>query len=85
MRDNSLSSTLTVLANYTWSKALDDARTPLDTYNRGIEKSYSSFHVPNQAHVSFVYSLPYGHDRRFGRSSPKILKSVFGDGTSAPS
>ena len=77
--DKRLSTSLTVLANYTWSKALDDNRTPLDTYNRGIEKSYSSFQIANQAHVSFVYSLPFGHDRYFGKSSPAAVKALFGD------
>lgn len=77
--DKRISTTLTLLANYTWSKALDDDRTPLDTYNPRAEKSYSSFHVPNQAKVSFVYALPYGHDRRFGKGQPFLLTAMLGD------
>ena len=77
--DKRLSKELTLLANYTWSKALDDARTPLDTYNRAVEKSYSSFHVPNQAHISLVYALPYGHDRLYGKDSPAVVKALLGD------
>ncbi len=77
--DKRISSGLTLLANYTWSKALDDNRTPLDTYNPRAEKSYSSFHVPNQAKISFVYALPFGHDRMFGKGQPEVVKAVLGD------
>ncbi len=77
--DKRISSTFTLLANYTWSKALDDDRTPLDTYNPHAEKSYSSFQIPNQAKISFVYSLPYGQERRFGKGQPVILTAIFGD------
>ena len=77
--DKRLSPNLTLLANYTFSKALDDVRTPLDTYNPQFEKSYSSFQIPNQAHISFVYSLPYGNDRRFGSNSPRLVKAILGD------
>lgn len=77
--DKRISNGFTLLANYTWSKALDDVRTPLDTYNPKAERSYSSFHIPNQAKISFVYALPYGHDRKFGKEHPAILTSLFGD------
>lgn len=77
--DKRLSRTLTLLANYTWSKALDDARTPLDNYHREWEKSYSSFSIPQMAHISFVYSLPYGRDREFGPAQSRILTAILGD------
>jgi hypothetical protein len=40
--------------------------TPLDIYNRRLEKGLSGFDVPNQFRLSFVYSLPFGRDRQFG-------------------
>lgn len=77
--DKRLSKSFTLLANYTWAKALDDVRTPLDNYNRRAEKSYSTFDIRHQAHVSFVYSIPYGHDRQFGAHQNRILTSILGD------
>jgi hypothetical protein len=77
--DKRLSQTFTLLSNYTWSKALDDVRTPLDNYNRRAEKSFSPFDVRHQAHISFVYSLPYGRDRHFGQNQNRILTTIFGD------
>lgn len=77
--DKRLSTSLTLLANYTWSKALDDVRTPLDNYNRRAEKSFSPFDIRHQAHISFVYALPYGRDRHFGQSQNRALTTVLGD------
>jgi hypothetical protein len=42
-----LSSTLTFLGSYTRSKAIDDVRTPLDIYNRSLERGLSGFATPN--------------------------------------
>lgn len=77
--DKRLSTTLTLLANYTWSKALDNARTPLDNYHREWEKSYSSFSIPHMAHVSAVYAIPYGRSREFGKSSNWLTNAVIGN------
>lgn len=74
-----VSTSLTLLANYTFSKALDDARTPLDNYNRRAEKSYSSFHIPQMSHVSFVWALPYGPDRHYGRDNNHIVNALLGN------
>jgi hypothetical protein len=74
-----VSKTLTLLANYTFSKSLDDVRTPLDNYNRRLEKSYSSFYIPQMTHISFVYALPYGSDRYFGSSSNRIVNTILGN------
>ena len=38
-------------------------RTPLDIYNRTLEKGLSTFDTPNQFRLSSVYNLPFGHDR----------------------
>ena len=74
-----VSKTLTLLANYTFSKALDDVRTPLDNYNRRLEKSYSSFHIPQMTHISFVYALPYGSERYFGTTSSHVVNAILGN------
>jgi hypothetical protein len=77
--DKRISNTLTLLANYTWAKALDDDRTPLDNYNRRAEKSFSSFDIRNMAHISFVYSIPYGRNRMYGSNHNRFLSEVVGD------
>ena len=77
--DKRISSLFTLLANYTWSKALDDDRTPIDTYNPRAEKSYSSFQIPNQAKISWVFSLPFGKDRQFGKHAPTAVSYLLGD------
>ena len=59
-----LSSSLTFLSSYTRSKAIDDVRTPLDFYNRRLEKSLSAFDAPNQFIFSGVYALPFGQGSR---------------------
>lgn len=74
-----LSSTVTFLLAYTRSKAIDDVRTPYDIYNRRLEKSLSSFDAPNQFRLSGVWSIPYGHDRHYGKSSNMILNFLLGN------
>lgn len=77
--DKRISTTITLLANYTWSKAIDDDRTPLDNYNRRAEKSFSPFDVRHQAHISFVYAIPYGHNRQFGHDQNRLVTTLLGD------
>jgi len=74
-----LSSTLTFLAEYTRSKAIDDLRTPLDVYNLAEEKGLSSFDAPNQFRMNFVFSLPFGHDRAYGKSMNRFVNWIAGD------
>lgn len=73
-----LSSTFTFLGAYTRSKAIDDVHTPLDFYNRKIEKALSSFDAPNQFVLSGVYQLPFGHGQRLGSGWSKPADAVFG-------
>jgi Carboxypeptidase regulatory-like domain len=77
--DKRISKTLTLLANYTWAKALDDDRTPLDNYNRRAERSFSSFDIRNMAHISFVYSIPYGPNRLYGSHQNRVVSDLLGD------
>ncbi len=74
-----MSSTLTLLSSYTRSKGIDDIRTPLDTYNRQLERSLSSFDAPNQFLFSGVYALPIGKDRGHGKSWNTFENAFLGD------
>ncbi|HLJ15698.1 MAG TPA: TonB-dependent receptor [Bryobacteraceae bacterium] len=74
-----LSSTLTFLSSYTRSKAIDDVHTPLDIYNRRLEKGLSTFDAPNIFVFSGVYQLPFGRDRGFGKDMNKFANAILGD------
>ncbi|MBV9081309.1 MAG: TonB-dependent receptor [Acidobacteriaceae bacterium] len=74
-----LSSTLTFLGVYTRSKAIDDIRTPLDIYNRRLEKGLSTFDTPNQFRLSGVYNVPFGRDRAYGKSLNRLVNAMFAD------
>lgn len=65
-----LSSVLTFLLGYTWSKAIDDISTPIDFYNRRLNKALSSFDTPHQFIGSWVYQLPVGAGRKLSLSGP---------------
>jgi hypothetical protein len=73
-----LSAIFTMLAAYTRSKAIDDVRTPLDYYNRRIEKALSSFDAPNQFVLNSVYDLPFGHGRAVGPNWNKPANFLLG-------
>ncbi|MGI8992500.1 MAG: TonB-dependent receptor domain-containing protein [Bryobacteraceae bacterium] len=73
-----LSSTLTFLTSYTRSKAIDDVRTPLDIYNRRLEKALSAFDAPNQFIFSGVYSLPFGRERKYGKNLNRLENTLIG-------
>jgi hypothetical protein len=73
-----LSSVLTFLGSYTRSKALDDLKSPLTIYKRSLDRSLSSFDVPNQLRLSFVYFLPFGKDRAHGKHMNPFFDALVG-------
>lgn len=68
---------LTGLFSYAWSKSIDnasnffasagDANYPQDSNNVAAERALSSFNVPHRFTGSFVYELPLGPGKRWGR------------------
>jgi hypothetical protein len=73
-----LSAALSFLVSYTWSKAIDDIGTPIDTYNRRLNKALSAFDTPHQVIGSYVYQIPYGRGRKYGSSLNAITNAVAG-------
>ena len=80
--DKRFSSGLSVLAAYTVAKAIDDssssvtnfgtvARTKLDVYNLRLERSLSSFDVPQRLVLTYLYELPFGKGKRFLAGLPR--------------
>jgi hypothetical protein len=59
---------LTMIASYTWSKSIDDTSAflptssdqnfPQDSHNYALERSLSSYDMPNRATIAFVYRIP---------------------------
>jgi hypothetical protein len=71
-----LATSLTFLAGYTWSKAIDDISAPIDVYNRQLNKALSAFDTPHQFIGSWVYQLPFGHGRMISMNG--IQNAVLG-------
>jgi hypothetical protein len=83
---------LTLLGSYTWSKQIDDSSAQegfLDRgaggiqnfYDRGAERSISTFDIPHLLVVSAVYDLPIGRGRALGNDMPRALDLLFGGWT----
>jgi hypothetical protein len=67
-----VSSGLTGVVAYAWSKTLTDADNAAGGgpagqtfYNRGLEKAVSDTDVPQALAISFLYDLPFGPGKRF--------------------
>jgi hypothetical protein len=63
---------LAFLGAYTWSKAIFtgsdsaiDAAGSQDVYNRRLERSISSFHIPHFVKLTWIYELPFGKNRKW--------------------
>lgn len=79
---------LTLLGSYTISKQIDDSSTQrgfldqaggiLNMENLRLERSVSSFDVPQRLVASFVYDTPFGRGKSFGGDMPKALDYVIG-------
>ncbi|MCW5962761.1 MAG: TonB-dependent receptor [Bryobacterales bacterium] len=79
---------LTLLGSYTVSKQIDDSSTQrgfldhapgiLDMENLRLERSVSSFDVPQRLVASFVYDMPFGRGKALGSNMPKALDFALG-------
>jgi hypothetical protein len=65
-----MSTALTFLLGYTWSKAIDDISGPIDFYNRTLNKALSAFDTPHQFIGSWVYQIPVGAGRKMALKGP---------------
>ena len=60
---------LAILGAYTWSKAVGfndsaiDAETGADTFNRGLERSITRYHIPHFVKMTWIYELPIGPNK----------------------
>ena len=77
---------LTGLFSYTWSKAIDNASNyfpsavdpnyPQNSNNIAAERGLSNFDLRQRFSGSFVYELPFGEGRRFGKNLQGFAKTI---------
>jgi hypothetical protein len=82
-----LTSGLTVLATYQWSKAIDDTSETQgwevndavrDVFNRRLDRSISAHNLPYDFVGTMLWQLPFGHGKRFGSNMNKVVDGVLG-------
>lgn len=86
-----LSAGLQFLMTYVFSKSIDDASTTSsnvaflggitslqDPNNRELERSLSTFDIPQVLQFSYVYELPFGRGKRFGSAMHPVLNAFVG-------
>ncbi len=82
---------LQFLVSYVWSKSIDDASVPddnttwlgsftslLDPNKPWLERSLSTFDIPNVFQFSYTYDLPVGHGKMFFGNIPGFLDEIIG-------
>lgn len=87
----SYSNGLQLLVTYVWSKSIDDSSlqdgntqflgsyTSLQDPNKPyLERSLSTFDVPQTFQASYVYALPFGRGKAFGGGMPRLLDAFVG-------
>ncbi|MFN0120814.1 MAG: TonB-dependent receptor domain-containing protein, partial [Blastocatellia bacterium] len=86
--DKRFSNGMSFLAAYTWSKLIDDVSTTVNflgqasarqnAYDRAAERAIGSQDITHRFVSSFVYDLPFGRGRRFGKDMPAIANWALG-------
>ena len=64
--------------SYTAAKSIDNVGTPIDLYNRGLNRAISSFDIPQRFISSVTYNLPFGKGRKFGTSWNPAFNALLG-------
>ncbi len=75
------SGNLSFLASYTYGHAIDDstgANVTQDARNLHADRGNSDFDARHRLAVSFVYDLPFGRNKAFGKNWNSILNTAFG-------
>jgi hypothetical protein len=71
------------LLAYTWSKAIGygsdssiDGFTPVDQFNRGLDRTITAYHIPHYFKATWIYELPLGPDKLIPLKG--IVNTLFG-------
>jgi hypothetical protein len=66
-------------ASYTWSKSIDSGEGGFEDSNRiRLNRSITDLDVPHRFILNFVYELPFGRNRHFGKAMPRLLDTFAG-------
>jgi hypothetical protein len=89
--EKQFSNGLQILGTYVFSKSIDNSSetcscttwlggtTSLqDPNNRALERSVSQYDIPHVFQFSYVYALPFGKGKQFGKSWNGFVDAVFG-------
>jgi len=85
-----MGSDITLISSLTLSKAKDNGAgalenqngnfpAPQDIHNLDADYSLSGYHQPYNSTTSFIYSLPFGHGKKWGANVSSGLDAVIGD------
>lgn len=82
---------LQFLVTYTWSKSIDDSSQAddnvtwlgsftslVDPNKPWLERSLSTFDIPQVLQFSYTYDLPFGRGRLLGRNMPHVVDAIIG-------
>jgi hypothetical protein len=79
------SGALKFVANYTFSKSLDNISvdgqgftSPIDSFNLRLNRARSDYDIPHAFNSTFIYTLPIGKGRRFLGDAPRWMDLAFG-------
>ncbi|MFB3825135.1 MAG: TonB-dependent receptor domain-containing protein [Bryobacteraceae bacterium] len=65
--------------SYTWSKSIDSGEGGFaDVYRIKLNRSITDLDVPHRFIINYVYELPFGRNRRFGKDLPRLLDTLVG-------
>src|SRR5204863_8011189 len=73
--------------NYTWSKSIDLASTTeggtysgfvINTFNPSQMRGVSAYDTTHAVNAYFIYQLPFGRHKRFGRGMNRVLDAFVG-------
>src|SRR6185369_2087135 len=76
-----LSSGFSFLVSYTYGHAIDDStggNVSQDARNLRADRGNSDFDARHRMVVSYVYDLPFGRGKMFGKNWPGILNGLLG-------
>jgi hypothetical protein len=65
-------------AAFTWAKDLDNGQTYQDSYNANGERALADIDIAKRFVASYVYELPFGRGRHFGKSAASAVNWFLG-------
>ena len=64
--------------SYAWSKTIEEGTNHQDSYDIRSSRSLSGIDVAHRFVIGYLYELPFGHGRRYGANSNKVVNFLIG-------